>query len=458
MKTTSLACFLFVGWAFSTLFAEASDPAAKDRAVILISVDGLSHSYLNDPRAELPTIRELARQGAVADGGMVASFPTVTWPNHTTLVTGVTPARHGVLGNSYLDRKTVKSVTLLTDPVYDKEDLVRVPTVYDAAAGAGLKTAGIVWPATRNAKNLHWNVPDMGRPDDWPTFATSDWLAEMREAGLPVDKHSLWCKEASGGVQRDWLYTRMLAHVWKHHRPHLVLIHLVEVDHVEHRFGPNSPEAYWAVSYADDRVRDIVRTVQESDRADRTTIIVASDHGFFPIERDIRLNVLFKKLTTASGEPAVRSLSQGGAAMIYILDETNRKELTARIQEELKGVEGVEKVFAPSEFASVGQAPPATDERSPDLWVAVQSGYTVTDSNEGEAVIVPRSHGGTHGYSPDHDDLLALLVLSGGKVESGVKLGRVSNLDVAPTIAELLDVPFPGTEGRPLPGVVKGKP
>ena len=436
----------------------AAEPSSDDHFVILISVDGLSHSYLNDPRAELPTIRELARNGAHADSGLVASFPTVTWPNHTTLVTGVTPARHGVLGNNYLDRKTGKSVTLITDPVYDKEEIVKVPTIYDAASQAGLKTAGIIWPATRNAKHLRWNVPDMGRPDDWPRYATPDWLTELRTAGLPVDKHSQWCKESSGGVQRDWLYTRLLAHVWKHHQPNLILIHLVEVDHVEHKFGPNSPEAYWAVSYADDRVRDIVTTVQQSDRADRTTIIVCSDHGFFPIHRDIRPNVLFKKLVHENGEPAVKCVSQGGACMVYVLDPSRKQELSEKIQEHLQGLEGVEQVLTPDRFDTIGQSVPAADERSPDLWIAAQSGYSFSDSNEGDAAIVPRSEGGTHGYLPEHKELLATLVLSGGQIQPGAKLGRVSNLDVAPTIAALLGISLPTADGHILQAALKQKP
>jgi hypothetical protein len=77
----------------------------SDRIVVMISVDGLAGYYLDDPKAEMPTIRALAAGGARASP-MKASTPTVTWPNHTTLVTGVNPARHGVLGNNYFDRKT----------------------------------------------------------------------------------------------------------------------------------------------------------------------------------------------------------------------------------------------------------------------------------------------------------------------------------------------------------------
>jgi predicted AlkP superfamily pyrophosphatase or phosphodiesterase len=433
-------------------FPVQADEPAKNDCVILISVDGLANFYLDDPHAQLPTIRSLAKSGARADGGMVCAFPTVTWPNHTTLVTGVSPGKHGVIGNNYLDREKVKSIPFIPDPLFDKSEIVKVPTIYDVAHEAGLKTAGIIWPATRNAKTLDWTVPDMAGPDAWPNYATPTWLKELREAGLPVDSHGTWTKESSGGVRRDWLYTRLLDHVIDHHSPNLVLIHLVEVDHVEHQFGPRSPEAYWAVSIADDRVRDIVEAVKQSPRADRTTVIVASDHGFFPISRDIRPNVLFKKLQSAETKlPRIRSVSQGGACQVYVLDAKDKDKEIAELKNQLSGIEGVERVFTTDEFAELGQAIPSEDPRAPDLWMTAKSGYSFTDNDSGDDIVVPRAKvGGTHGYLPSQPDLHATLVMWGHGIRKGVDLGRVSNLDVAPTIAKLLGVSLPTADGKVL--------
>src|SRR6187401_667180 len=83
----------------------AEAPKPSDRIVVMVSVDGLAGDYLDDPKAEMPTIRALAAEGARA-ANMRCVIPTVTWPNHTTLVTGVMPAGHGVLGNNYFARAT----------------------------------------------------------------------------------------------------------------------------------------------------------------------------------------------------------------------------------------------------------------------------------------------------------------------------------------------------------------
>jgi len=431
------------------LIGQTAEPRVDD-CVILISVDGLANFYLDDPKAELPTIRELARQGVCARQGMTSSFPTVTWPNHTALVTGTSPAKHGVFSNSYLDRETGKTIPFLPDPHFDKDEIVKVPTVYDVAAQAGLTTAGIIWPATRNARTLHWTVPDMGGEDAWPKYGTPSWMAELREAGIPVDRHAAWVKEPSGGVQRDWLYTRLLSHVVKHHQPNLVLIHLVEVDHAHHKYGPRTPEAYWSISHADDRVRDIVEAVRQSPKADRTTIIVSSDHGFFPIERDIRINLLFKDQKLANGSPAIRNVSQGGACMLYIMDESRKEELTQLILDRAPLVEGIEEVIAAKDFERIGQFTPTADSRAPDFWLASRSGFAFSDSSNGDDIVVPRPLGGTHGYMPNHPEMHATLVIVGPDIRKGEDLGLVSSLDVAPTIAEMLGVALPTADGKPL--------
>ena len=89
--------------------------AESDRHVIVVSLDGLAAYLVDDPKVPLPTIRRLATQGAIAQGGMTVSNPSVTWPNHTTVVTGVRPDKHGVLANGMLEQCCLrwKTSTLL---------------------------------------------------------------------------------------------------------------------------------------------------------------------------------------------------------------------------------------------------------------------------------------------------------------------------------------------------------
>src|ERR1700704_1479155 len=189
MKNHPIAiCFLSLSIFFVCRCETASAPAPTfdpDRIVVLMSVDGLANFYMDDPAAEMPTIRKLAADGAKA-ASMRASDPTVTWPNHTTLVTGVSPAKHGVVGNNYFDRARGEKVTLIWDPVLDKDEIVRVPTIYDLAKAAGLKTVSIKWPATRNARSLDLTCPDVGKVELVSKYTTSALLEECKQAGYDV--------------------------------------------------------------------------------------------------------------------------------------------------------------------------------------------------------------------------------------------------------------------------------
>jgi predicted AlkP superfamily pyrophosphatase or phosphodiesterase len=463
MTLKTLATFLLSLPVAVACVGLVSAPAAephKDRCVVLVSIDGLAGFYLDDPQAELPTLRRLAREGARAEG-LECSFPSVTWPNHTTLVTGVPPAKHGVIGNNYLNRESGEKVPFIPDPLFDKDEIVKSPTVYDVAHDAGLATAGIIWPASRNAKTLDWTVPDMAGDDAWPKYGTQHWLAELKAAGIPFDKHGTWVRESSGGVQRDWLYTRLAGHLFEHHPPNLLMIHLVETDHVQHRFGPRTPEAYWSVSYADDRLRDLIEFAKRSPYADKTTFVIASDHGFFPIEKDIRPNVLlrFMGLLTVEngklGDKQAYCVSQGGGCMVYLLNKNRRSEMVEKLTEALKLIEGVEAVIGPDDLERVGQPSPENNSLAPDMWITAKSGYSFTDDHASDDVVAPRAQrGGTHGYLPGDRDMLGTLVVWGYGVKGGATLGRVSNLDVAPTIAALLGVAMPSADGKPLTDIL----
>ena len=126
--------------------------------VLLVSIDGLAGFYWNDPNLRLPTLRRLAERGVVASR-MEAVFPSTTWPTHVSLVTGVAPRTHGVVGNHILERASGRVEDLTGDPVYDASDLLRAPTLHDRAHEAGLATAAIDWPCTRGSASLDFNLP-----------------------------------------------------------------------------------------------------------------------------------------------------------------------------------------------------------------------------------------------------------------------------------------------------------
>ena len=439
--------------------AFAVEPAA-DRIVVLISVDGLAHYYFDDPKAEMPTIRQLAAEGVRATD-MKCSMPTVTWPNHTTLVTGVNPGKHGVIGNNYFDRAKGENVTLITDPVFNKDEIVKVPTIYDAAKNAGLKTAAIIWPASRGAATLDWTVPDVFTDALFQKYGTPSLFAEFKAAGIPYERQGEWCKSGDG-ESRDKMYVQMLNEIIRTHRPNLALLHLVEVDHVEHAHGPQSPEAYAAVKFADECVRDVWSELQKSFPG-KATLIVSADHGFFPYQQMIQPNVLLRKEGLVKTDEKnkvvggdVRVLGQGGASFLYVLDQAHREALIARLVTLFKDVEGIDVVITPKDFPKYGMVDPQQNPQMADVVLSAKSGYSFADSLAGDLVVTPKSDDvkGTHGYDANQPGMHATFVAWGAGIRPHVKLDSINNTDVAPTIAELLGVKFENVDGHALESIL----
>lgn len=445
--------FLVVALCFPLLQVKA----ATDRVVVLISVDGLAGFYLDDPQADIPNLRALAAGGA-RSAAMLASTPTVTWPNHTTLVTGVTPARHGVVGNNYFNRSTGKRVTLIADPVFDKDQIVKVPTIYDVAKANGLVTAALRWPATRNAKTLDWTIPDIGSPQLREKYSTPSLWAECERTGLSVNKAKTADGEPGFTDRMDGTFTQIFNRVLREHRPQLALLHLLNVDHAQHLYGPRSPEAYAAIKGADHCV-GLVWEELKRDFPERAALFVVSDHGFSPIEKIILPNVILKNeaISTQTGtkNPGdVFALAQGGSAFIYIRNEARREALETKLRRVFADTEGVARVIGTDQFAAYGVADPRQDPHAPDLILFAELGYAFGNTAAGALPFQDKpERRGTHGHDPHLPELHATFVAWGAGIKPGVQLAEISNLDVAPTIASLLGVDFPA-DGKVLTTVL----
>jgi predicted AlkP superfamily pyrophosphatase or phosphodiesterase len=450
--------------ALALAFLVAPMPAAprRDAFVIVISIDGLPADYFDEPTAVMPTLHRMAREGARA-GRMVSVTPTVTWPNHTSMVTGVSPARHGVIGNVYYDREARKSVDLIWDPVFDKEQIVKVPTIYDLAHRAGLTTAGVAWPGSRNAKHLDWQVPcvlDAGLLERYTTPALREVLGKL---GITPGDKEAWSKAEIGGKALwDWMHTRVAVSLIGEHRPNLLLLHLDIVDAMQHRSGRNHPEAYWAANLADHYLSDLVEAVKMAGIADRTTFVVVSDHGFYNYSKQINGHAVLREmgLIKTAGNRVVESrvhyLAMAGGAWLYILDGKNRAQIARDLMAKFSQIEGVAAVLGPEEIVRAGLPSASADARAPDLVLAAAEGYAFSKSIPVLDVITPISRTkGAHGYLPDQPKLYGTFVSYGAGIKAGVTLSEIHSVDVAPTLAALLGLEMRDVEGRVLQEILK---
>ena len=456
-RATSLALLLAVHFLSAPALAADAAPAKNQvKHVVLVSIDGLAASYLTDKRAELPTLRKLAAEGASARG-MITSFPSVTWPSHTSLITGVEPAKHGVIGNAVWDRKKNRPLTYVGDPELTKDQAVRAPTLYDAAHEAGLTCGAVIWPCINGAKSLDWAIPDTNKPEQHAKYTTPGFAAELAAAGIDISQLGAWGWKGQFASQRDKTYTLVARHLLEKHGVNLLLVHLIKPDGVEHANGPHTPEAYQAVAEADERVAEIWATLQKPPLAGSSTLIVVSDHGFAPYEKIIRPNVVLKELgLVATGaddkvmERKAWCVPEGGCAFIYVLDETKQDETVELLKKKLAAIEGVTSVLEPDEFAKLGLPRPESNPEAPHLVLTTGPGYSFADPVVGDAVISAGGLKGSHGHLPSPDYMHATFIAAGAGIKPGTKLDTIRNVDVAPTIARLLGIEMKDVDGKVL--------
>jgi predicted AlkP superfamily pyrophosphatase or phosphodiesterase len=430
--------------------AAAEQVPAKDRLVVLLSLDGFPAWLWKDPSMPIPNLRRLAAEGAVGEA-MTVSNPSITWINHTTMVTGVSPRSHGVLFNGLLVRQG-PTLPPKIEQWAARDRMVFAPTLYDRAFAAGLTTAEVDWVAITKAPTIHWSFPELPDPEG------------LVEKELQTSKH-LW-EPGLGVIEatrsrniawKDLQWTQAAVHIVREHRPNLLLFHLLSTDASNHSYGPGSTGSYVAYGYLDQLVGRFLEGVREAGLLERTTIMVATDHGFKKVAKVAFPNVALRKagLLETVGARVTKAdawvQAQGGMAFAYVCDPARKAELLPRLREVLSNLEGVERVLDGSEGPGLGMPTPEQNAGMGDLILFAKKGYAFQLPATGEHETADSTgYLGTHGYPASDPELDGILIASGYGIRKGVTLSRVSNLDVTPTLSRLLGVESPGKEGRVL--------
>lgn len=406
--------------------------AAKERMVVVISLDGFPAYALDDPKLPVPTLRRLIREGASAR--MTTVNPTVTWPNHTAMVTGVRSDEHGLLANGTIV-PTGAWPPMKVEPMIEKEKMVHVPTVYDAAFNAGLTTAQVDWVAITRARTVTWAF------NEWAS-ADGPLEREMIRKGA-VSATDIEAFTKSNILFRDQIWTKAAAYLIREHKPNLLLVHFLSLDSTHHQYGPGTPAATAAIAFLDSCVSQVTEAIRAAGMADRATVIVVSDHGFKKFTRQIRPTVA---LAAAGLEKSVFVLAEGGSAYVYF-DPT----LSPKVAKALDGIEGIDKVIGPAGFAALGLPQPNREPQMYQLLLTAKDGYSFSGAAGGPVTSEVLQQAGSHGYLASDPEMDAIFIASGYGIQPGTKLDRIANIDVAATIAKLLAVTLPGAKGKPIP-------
>lgn len=435
---------------------------AQAAPVLMISIDGMKPEYVtraDEHGLKLPALRAILREGAHAEG-VVGVWPTVTYPSHTTLITGVSPAEHGISTNYQFD-----PLQCHDGAWYWYASEIKVPTLWTAAHQAGMKTASIGWPVSVGAREVDDLIPEFWRyygPTTQPNPEDRRMIQAMSRPETLFDE----IEPAAGPymmgndtrVEGDEAKTRFAIEILKRHKPGLMTLHLSALDEAEHEHGPFSAEANQTIEAIDGMVARL-RAAALASNPD-AVVVVVSDHGFEPITHVVNLAIPFLKAGLVEGGVNAQTEAleiknwqaepwmSGGMAAVMVKNPADQQTM-AKVRALLDGLKkdpasGVAEVVDKAELARRGGFPEA------EFLIVLKPGYYTGNAHAGDMVAAIPGTRGSHGFSPEDPAMRASFFAAGKGIAAGRDLGVVDMRQIAPTVAGILGVKLPTAKSEAL--------
>ena len=416
--------------------------------VVLISVDGLRPVFYLDRTWPAPMMQQMAREGTHAKG-VIGVLPTVTYPSHTSIVTGSYVGNHGIYYNTHFD----------TGKWYFEYDSIKVPTLWDIVNDADMITANVGWPVTLHAP-LNYNVPISGAlqnsglaDDPIRKFTTPPGLFEELE------------REATGRIRQSDLFNsnpskesrvaEMVAYIMREYKPNFITVALQHTDSYQHRYGLDHPRVRRAVAAADRAISRIVEAIEELGLLEETTIIITGDHGFTQNNAQVAPNVWltehgFRSRNLEDSQWKATFKTSGGTAFLH-LSNPNDVETVKTVKKILEDLPySVRKLFTiheKEELDRLGANPGV------HLVISGIAGISMSGASDGD--YIRYSSGAAHGHHPELPEMHTGFVAWGKSVRSEVIVPIMHMVDIAPLVARILGLRMFSADGVLIPGILE---
>lgn len=432
------------------------------KKLIVVSADALLYEDLEILK-DTPVVGHMMKEGAAVKR-LRSIYPTLTYPNHTTMVTGRYADGHGVVNNTEYTAGELR-------PSWNfRHDIVKCRDIFDAAKDAGLRTAAVGWPVTGNHKSIDYLLDelwpyDKTKQDDKQAFldtmmelGTPDWLLEScvaQHIDLRVPRRS---------PDSSWFNTYVFCDIIRGYNPDLCMLHTGNIDGARHSYGVFNKEVQKHVLMLDDFMREIVNAVSSTGSFGETDFVITADHGQIDTDRKVNPNVLLRNAgLIVTGEDGrvtswkAWSFEAGTSAQVVInkdlpeAEKTEIREKVLKIFRDRKGEGdcGFEDIYT-KEYTE------KEENLSGDFdFVLETDGRTYFDNAwEGEYMVETGKTAGKHGHHPDKGPWTTLIGF-GPSFKKGACIEAAPIIDTAPTYAKILGLDLPDADGHALLGILK---
>lgn len=375
--------------------------------VILVSFDGFRHDYVKnfDP----PNFKAFIAAGAQAEA-MIPSFPSKTFPNHYSIVTGLVPGHHGLVDNSFYDRDRKQT--------YGMRDKVKVSDPYyyggiplwELAKKNGMKSASFFWVGSEL-------TDEQRRPDYF--FPFDDKIDPRKRVAQVI----------------DWLKLQPAE------RPHMITLYFSFPDHEGHEFGPNAPETKQAVLRADSLLGNLMEGVKATRLP--VNVILVSDHGMSELTVAEDTYIFLDELINRK-DTSVVVVNGGTQTHLYIRNKLKRDSIYAVLKKK-------EKYFTVVRREDFLPRWSYQTSRTGDLMIMAGAGHYLRDGSRERFLQNARqgSKFGVHGFDPEViPDMQGIFYAQGPNIKQGVTVKPFQNIHVYPLIVKILGLPLPAVDGK----------
>lgn len=409
--------------------------------LLMISLDA---AYSADAKTllALPHLGALAQSGVFCDK-VQTIYPSITYPAHTSILTGCWPEKHGISHNE----KFFSDLPPQKRPWNWNAGDIKVETLFQAAARAGREVASLLWPVSGHNKAVRYNLPEVhALPGENQTvkvlrYGSFWWLLKTE---LKYGKQRISTKQphldrftvlvAQKLIEKQYnpkkpVNVEPSLRTKRRHMPDILALHLVDLDATRHREGTHTQESKAALLRLDQHVGALLKSLEEAGVLSDTIIAVMSDHGQADVQKEFALDAYLK----SSGVPA-RAQTLGFGAYIHCSRDDYHKvfEFLQQNQQDLH----IKQIYTRQKLRSMHAAQGIL------LAVEAEDGVEYVDQLGGS------QHRANHGFGPDHLASQCLLWLSGPPFLQGARLHRADLVDIAPTLAHALRLELPQAQGR----------
>lgn len=381
-------------------------PPAPRPLTILISLDGFRPDYLH--QGDSPTLDRLAAEGVVAPAGMRPSFPSLTFPNHYTLVTGKRPDHHGIVGNNMDDPVLGSFALSKKEAVTDRRWWEQAEPLWVTAEKSGVRTATMFWPGSeadiQGVRPWKWSVFDQKMPGPDRVDVLLGWLDD------PAVK------------------------------PGFATLYFDVVDTAGHRFGPGAPEVRQSVQQVDGAIARLLAGLKS--RGIAANLVIVADHGMTAVAPG-------NTVIADAADPGAVKMVSGGAAATFALIPGQEARGEAALLRKHDHMTCWRKQDVPKRLGF------GTNPRIPAIVCMAQLGWYISNAEMAATRRPDTRVTGAHGYDNAEPDMRALFLAWGPSVRQGASVETFDNVDVYPLLARMIGVEPVKGDGRLPAGVLR---